>query len=79
MPEAAALIGRADRLIVVGTSLAVYPAAGLVHYLRAGAPMHLIDPNEVALARRGVQHIKEKASVGMPALASSMIDQLNGQ
>lgn len=77
MPEAAALIARADRLIVVGTSLAVYPAAGLVHYLRAGAPMYLIDPNEVAHARRGVHHIKEKASVGMPALASSLIDQLN--
>ncbi|MEO8588448.1 MAG: Sir2 family NAD-dependent protein deacetylase [Flavobacteriales bacterium] len=78
MTEAAALVARADRMIVVGTSLAVYPAAGLIHYLPDGAPLHVIDPNEVAVARRGVRYIKEKASVGMPTLAFSLIEELSG-
>lgn len=79
IPEAAALIAQADHLIVVGTSLAVYPAAGLIHYLPRSAPMYLIDPNDVEVARGGTHHIKEKASVGMPALASSLIAQLSGR
>lgn len=75
--EAAELVAQADRLIVVGTSLAVYPAAGLVHYLPMGAPIDLIDPNAVPFTRRDVQHIKEKASAGMPALAFRLIDQFS--
>lgn len=77
--EAAAMVTQADRLIVVGTSLAVYPAAGLIHYLPLGAPIDLVDPNEVSFTRRDMHHIKEKASAGMPALASRLIAQLSGQ
>ena len=72
--EAASMMSRADRLIVVGTSLQVYPAAGLVHYAPQRTPMHLIDPGAVDLQRRGVEVIKEKASVGMPTLASRLLE-----
>ena len=47
--EAAALVAQAHRLIIVGTSLQVYPAAGLVHYRPEGCPVHAIDPAELPL------------------------------
>ena len=71
--EAAALVARADRLIIVGTSLQVYPAAGLVHALPPGRPIHLIDPSDVPLRSASVEHIKQKASIGMPMLASRLL------
>ena len=73
IPEAAALVARADRLIIVGTSLQVYPAAGLVHALPPGRPIHLIDPSDVPLRSASVEHIKQKASIGMPMLASRLM------
>ncbi|MBV6403339.1 MAG: NAD-dependent deacylase [Flavobacteriales bacterium] len=74
--EAAAdLVARADRLVIVGTSLQVYPAAGLVHHLPQGRPMHLIDPSDVPLRAPYLEHIKQKASIGMPMLASRLLDE----
>lgn len=66
---AAALVGQADVLVVVGSSLQVYPAAGLVHSAPAHAPIHLVDPNEVAAQGTRFTHWKEKASSGIPELA----------
>ncbi len=45
MDEAIALVQKADILLIVGTSLAVYPAAGLVHYRQELCPVYLVDPN----------------------------------
>ena len=42
--HAVRIAAAADVLIVVGTSLAVYPAASLVHYVRPGVPIYLVDP-----------------------------------
>jgi len=44
MERAAAAVEKADVLLVVGTSLVVYPAAGLVNYIKYGNPIYLIDP-----------------------------------
>src|SRR5690606_38770334 len=52
LSEAAALVSRADTLIVAGTSLQVYPAASLVHYAPAHCHIWLVDPNEVGVAGR---------------------------
>ena len=57
----------ADIFIIIGTSLNVYPAAGLVHYVRPGTPIYLIDPNDVS-APSGVHHIAKGASDGMREL-----------
>ena len=61
---AAEIVSSADILVIVGTSLQVYPAAGLVDFAIPGIPVYLIDPNEVQ-SRRKVVCIKEKASTGM--------------
>ncbi|MCC7503178.1 MAG: NAD-dependent deacylase [Flavobacteriales bacterium] len=66
---AAALVAQADVLVVVGSSLQVYPAAGLVHSAPTRSPIHLVDPNEVATQGTRFTHWKEKASLGVPKLA----------
>ena len=76
LPQAAELIRLADRLLVVGTSLAVYPAASLVHYARPGCTIVLVDPGDVGLRRAGVHHIKAKASEGVPSLASEWMTEM---
>ena len=68
----------ADVMIVVGTSLAVYPAASLVRYARAGVPVYVVDPGnpDVAMIRNALTHIKARAAEGMPALAEKLISEL---
>ncbi len=66
--EAASISQTADIFIVVGTSLNVYPAAGLIDYAPSGIPIFLIDPNDVYTSNKNVHFIKEKASVGVRQL-----------
>ena len=57
--------------VIVGTSLNVYPAAGLVQYVRPSVPVYIIDPEPVtAPSRRDVTHISKGASEGMKELCS---------
>lgn len=44
IPEAIEMVEGADIVCIIGSSLSVYPAAGLIRYARAGAPLYLIDP-----------------------------------
>ena len=55
----------ADVLLIVGTSLQVYPAAGLYAYAKAGTPIYIIDPAEVRVKDARVTHIKDVATSGM--------------
>ncbi|MBD5369537.1 MAG: NAD-dependent deacylase [Bacteroides sp.] len=61
------LVREADVFVVIGTSLAVYPAAGLLHYVRPGVPVFYIDPNP-AQTPAGVRVIRAKATEGMRIL-----------
>ena len=63
---------KADIFIIIGTSLNVYPAAGLVQYTRPGIPVYLIDPKDVR-AGGGVQHIQKGASEGMRELVKILM------
>ena len=64
----------ADVFIIIGTSLNVYPAAGLVRYVRPGVPVYLIDPNpNVTAGRQGIRHIQKGASEGMRELAQELL------
>ena len=65
--EAAEIVSKADMIIIVGTSMQVYPAAGLIHYARRGIPIYLIDPAEVSVSSN-VEVIREKASKGLAML-----------
>lgn len=65
---AANVVADADILLIIGTSLHVYPAAGLVGYADRKAAIYLIDPNEVAHSGRNITIIREKATAGMKKL-----------
>ena len=71
---AAGIVATADILIVVGTSLAVYPAASLVRYVRAEVPVYLVDPAtpDTSLIRNPLTHIKARSAEGLPALAERL-------
>ena len=64
---------KADIFIIIGTSLVVYPAAGLVGYVPAHAPIYLIDPGNVTLGQSGVEHLKMGASAGMRKLYDKLM------
>ncbi|MBO5418909.1 MAG: NAD-dependent deacylase [Bacteroidales bacterium] len=55
----------ADVLLIVGTSLQVYPAAGLYRYAGMDTPIYIIDPKDVPVRDSRVTHIKEVATNGM--------------
>jgi NAD-dependent deacetylase len=67
--EAAEIASKADLFAVVGTSLNVYPAAGLLDYAPRGIHIFLVDPNDVAVySRFDVTFIKAPASTGVPKM-----------
>jgi len=69
MEEAALAAEKADIFVVIGTSLNVYPAAGLLSYVRRGAKMFLIDPKPVKVPYGiDIQVIQTGASQGMEQL-----------
>ena len=55
----------ADILLIVGTSLQVYPAAGLYAYAKADTPIYIIDPADVSVRDGRLTHIKDVATSGM--------------
>ena len=74
--DAALICQNADIFVVVGTSLNVYPAAGLIDYVPSESPVFLIDPNDVP-ANKSVHYIKEKASSGIKKLAGILREKYN--
>ncbi len=75
IPAAAELSSTADIYVIIGTSLNVYPAAGLVDYVRPGTPIYLIDPNDLQVGHiQSLTLIREKAGVGMRKLLDMLLD-----
>lgn len=76
-PIALEIIKEADYLIVIGTSLVVYPAAGLIHYAKNSCENFIIDPNlEDSMIPNNFQFYKMKASEGMEILMKILIKEL---
>ena len=71
---AIACVQQADIFVIIGTSLNVYPAAGLLNYVSSEVPVYLIDPKEVAVSSgRKVHVIKKGASEGMEELKKILL------
>lgn len=79
MESAIAEAMRADELIVVGTSLLVYPAAGLLDYAPQGTSVYMVDPHISAEAksRRNIKSFEEKASTGVPKIVQLLKQKYN--
>lgn len=69
LEAAARLVGEADIFVIIGSSLVVYPAASLVHYVRPNVPIYLIDPKEVEIPGGVDAHvIRDTATHGLQTL-----------
>jgi NAD-dependent deacetylase len=76
--EAAKIAGTADIFAVIGTSLVVYPAAGLIDYVSRETPIFLIDPNDINTPfYRQIELIKEKAGRGVAILKERLLTKYN--
>ncbi|MBN2520768.1 MAG: NAD-dependent deacylase [Bacteroidales bacterium] len=74
--QAVEITEKADIFVVVGTSLNVYPAAGLIDFVPINSPVYLIDPNGIGgVISRKIVLIKEKATVGVPMLIEKLINE----
>ncbi|MBR1851330.1 MAG: NAD-dependent deacylase [Bacteroidales bacterium] len=71
---AAELCTSADIFIVVGTSMNVYPAAGLIHYVPRKAECFVVDPKEVPVSRQ-VHYYREPASSGVTRVVDQILNR----
>jgi NAD-dependent deacetylase len=72
--EAIRISKRADIFVIIGTSMVVYPAAGLLNYVPQGVPIYLIDPKDVATTRSDIHHIRKGASEGVKELKKLLLE-----
>lgn len=59
------LVSRCDVMLIVGTSLQVYPAAGLYRYAPADTPVYIVDPAPLSVRDKRVTHIRKVATEGV--------------
>jgi len=72
--NAARICADAELFILVGSSLAVYPAAGLINYVKPGVPKYIIDPKIPQVSQnRSIIKMEEKATVGVPLLVNQLL------
>ena len=75
MDLAIPIVQHADVLIVIGTSLQVYPAAGLIDYIKPFTKLYVIDPKLPSMAKNDrVNMISTTATVGVPQVVRELID-----
>lgn len=71
------LIESADIVMIIGTSLVVYPAAGLMYYARPNAKVYYIDPKagETKVLNKKIECIAEKAGIAVPKLVKKLLEE----
>jgi len=75
LDKAIPIVADADILIIVGTSLNVYPAAGLVNYAPSDCHLYLVDPNTIdSRINNKVTFIQKNAGEGLPLLVKKLIE-----
>ena len=75
LTPAAHKVSECDILLIIGTSLNVYPAAGLFRYVQYGTPIFLIDPKPIRLDYNKFTQLQEPATVGMAKFKQIMLDE----
>lgn len=77
MSRAEDIAATADIFIIVGTSLNVYPAAGLVHHASSDCPIYLVDPNDVNdIGIKNLKVIRARAGDGVPKLVEELLNEI---
>lgn len=62
----------AEAVVIIGTSMQVYPAAGLIQYASANAPIYFVDPNPSITSSERITVFAEKATTGIPKVISEL-------
>ena len=75
LEDAIAITEKADILIIIGTSMQVYPAASLINFVKTGTPIYFIDPKPSVNSSENLTVIQESAVNGVPNLVASLIDK----
>lgn len=75
MEPAMGLTREADVLLIVGTSMQVYPAAGLLDFAPRGIPVYFIDPNPSIEEGKNLKIYAEKASTGVPKVVQELLEK----
>lgn len=74
--RAVEIVGKADVFVVIGTSLVVYPAAGLINYVHPGTPIYYIDPNPAETGYiPNLTVIREPATKGLAILMRILVEK----
>lgn len=75
LEKAAEITMTAEKLLIIGTSMQVYPAASLIHYAPPGIPVYFIDPKPVISnsMHKNLRVIAKKAALGIPPLVQELI------
>ena len=71
--KAADMVQKADILLIVGTSMQVYPAAGLYRYAGPDVPIYIIDPADVPVYDSRITHIRKVATAGMAEFINTFL------
>ena len=74
--KAAEISETADILMIIGTSMQVYPAAGLVDFAPAGIPVYFIDPKPNIRESGNLEIIEKKAVEGVPLLVERLLNEI---
>lgn len=77
MEPAMEITGKADILMIIGTSMQVYPAAGLLYYVPGGTPVYFIDPRPSVKETSHLEIYAEKASTGVPKVVEKLLKQVD--
>lgn len=72
-PVAAEVTEQADILMIIGTSMQVYPAASLMDFVQPETQIYFIDPKPALNSQTGVKIIKENAATGVPKLVKELM------
>lgn len=75
MEPAMEITSRADILMIIGTSMQVYPAAGLLDFAPTGIPVYFIDPKPSVPESRNLKVYAEKASTGVPRVVKDLLEK----
>ncbi len=74
MIHAVEIVQKADILVIIGTSMVVYPAAGLINYIKPKTPIYVIDPGNPDMDTNNVTFINKKATEGSQELYNLLME-----
>lgn len=77
MINAIEIVQQADILVIIGTSMVVYPAAGLINHIRPNTPVYVVDPGAPEMDTLNVTFINKKATIGVEELYQILVSDHN--